>query len=69
MMSEATFRGLCLGRELQPFQFILQSYSKESIPVVGGCKVNINNQGQIAKLPLIIVAGTGTIFTEKQSAG
>ena len=52
--------------------FTRSIYSKCNIVksiVVGGCKVNINNQGQIAKLPLIIVAGTGTIFTEKHSAG
>ena len=40
LMSEATFRGLWPGRELQASQFCLQSYSKESIPVVGCCKVN-----------------------------
>ena len=35
LMSDATFRGLWPGRELQPSQVRLQSYSKESIPVVG----------------------------------
>ena len=45
LMSEATFSGLWLGRVLQPSQVRLQSYSKESIPVVGSRKVNINYQG------------------------
>ena len=34
-------------------------YSKESIPVRGCCKVNIDYQGQTAKIPLLIVAGSG----------
>ena len=59
LMSEATFSGLWPGRVLQPSQVRLQSYSKESIPVVGSRKVNINYQGQMARLPLLIVAGTG----------
>ena len=59
LMSEATFSGLWPGRVLQPSQVRLQSDSKESIPVVGSREVNINYQGQMARLPLLIVAGTG----------
>ena len=55
LISEATFSMLWPGRVLQSSQVHLQSYSKGPIPVVGGCKVKINYQGQIARLPLLIV--------------
>ena len=50
LMSEATFRCLWPGLDL--------AYSKEPIPVLGQCNVNIDNQGQTAKMPLFIVEGS-----------
>ncbi len=38
----------------------LCSYSKEPIPVVGCCQVNINYKGQSATVPLIVVQGAGS---------
>ena len=59
LMSEATYGELWPGRVLQPSQVRLQSYSKETIPVVGCCYVNLEYKGQTAKLPLLVVAGSG----------
>ena len=59
IMSEATFGELWPGPVLQPSQVRLQSYLKETIPVVGCCYVNLEYKGQTAKLPLLIVAGSG----------
>ena len=59
LMSEATYGELWPGRVLQPSQVRLQSYSKETIPAVGCCYVNLEYKGQTAKLPLLVVAGSG----------
>ena len=58
-MEVDTYGELWPGRVLQPSQVRLQSYSKETIPVVGCCYVNLEYKGQTAKLPLLVVAGSG----------
>ena len=37
----------------------LQTYSKEPIAVVGSTEVQVAYEGQIAKLPLVVVKGEG----------
>ena len=59
LMSETTFSGLWPGRSLQPSQVRLQSYLRETIPVVGCFCVNVDYNGQTCELPLVIVAGSG----------
>ena len=59
LMSETTFRGLWPGRDLRPSKVRLQTYSKQSIPVVGCCSVNAEYNGQSAEMPLLIVEGSG----------
>ena len=59
LMSQSTFQGLWPGRELQPSQGRLRAYTKETIPVVGCCNVNIEYNGQSAQLPLLVVGGSG----------
>ena len=60
IMSEATFRGLWPGRSLHASDVQLQSYSREPIPVVGCCYVNLGYKGQsVHNVPLIVVAGSG----------
>ena len=59
LMSETTFRGLWPGRDLRPSKVRLQTYSKQSIPVVGCCSVNVEYNGQSAEMPLLIVEGSG----------
>ena len=59
LMSQSTFQGLWPGRELQPSQVRLRAYTKEPIPVVGCCNVNIEYNGQSAQLPLLVVGGSG----------
>ena len=58
-VSESTFRGLWPRRDLTSTQVRLQSYSKEPIPVVGCCNVNVEYNGQTADVPLLIVQGSG----------
>ena len=59
LMSQSIFQGLWPGRELQPSQVRLRAYTKEPIPVVGCCNVNIEYNGQSAQLPLLVVGGSG----------
>ena len=60
IMSESTFKELWPGRSLHTTDVRLQSYSKEPIPVVGSCYVNIGYKGQSAKnVPMIVVGGSG----------
>ena len=58
-MSQTTFQGLWPGRGLQPSQVHLRAYTREQIPVVGCCNVNIDYNGQSAQLPLLVVGGSG----------
>ena len=58
-MSQTTFQGLWPGRGLQPSQVRLRAYTREQIPVVGCCNVNIDYNGQSAQLPLLVVGGSG----------
>ena len=60
IMSAATFHELWPGRNLDSTDVRLQSYSKEPIPVVGCCYVNLRYKGQsVEKVPLIVVEGSG----------
>ena len=59
LMSESTFRGLWPRRGLHPTQVRLRSYSKQLIPIVGCCHVNVDYNGQTAEMPLVIVEGSG----------
>ena len=58
-MSHATFTGLWPGRSLESTSVRLQTYSNAPIPVVGTCCVNVEYNGQMGQLPLVIVGGTG----------
>ena len=44
LMSEATYQRLWPRRELRTSQVRLQSYTKETIPVLGRCNVNVDYQ-------------------------
>ena len=60
LMSEKLFKSLWPGRSLQATEVRLCSYSKQNIPVVGCCYVNIVYKGlEFTQLPLFIVAGPG----------
>ena len=60
IMSEHTFKGLWPGRSLLSTDVRLQSYSKEPIPVVGCCYVNLGYKGQsVNNVPLVVVEGSG----------
>ncbi len=59
LMSANTLYRLWPGRKVQTTKVRLCSYSKEPIPVVGCCEVNINYKGQSATVPLIVVPGAG----------
>ena len=60
LMSEDTFRILWPGRSLDKCKVRLCSYSKQPIPVMGKCNVNITYKDQQGvNLPLIIVKGPG----------
>ena len=60
LMSETTFRTLWPRRSLVASEVRLCSYSKDPIPVVGQCNVNIEYKGRpTVQLPLIVVQGAG----------
>ena len=60
LMSETLFTELWPGRSLESTGVRLQSYSREPIPVVGCCYVNLAYNGQTApQMPLIVVRGSG----------
>ena len=60
VMSESQFRELWPGRSLEPTRVRLRSYTRDEIPVVGSCVVEVNHESQPARqLRLIIVAGSG----------
>ena len=60
LMSENIFNRLWPGRSLSTTKIRLCSYSKEPIPVVGCCNVNIAYKSQTAvNMPLIVVEGVG----------
>ena len=58
-MSENTFKTLWPGRSLQPSSVRLRTYLKETIPVVGCTNVNVDYNGQLCELPLVVVGGSG----------
>ncbi len=57
LMSANTLYRLWPGRKVQTTKVRLCSYSKEPIPVVGCCEVNINYKGQSATVPTDSCAG------------
>ena len=59
LMPESTFSTLWPGRSLQPSSTRLQTYLKETIPVVGCTCVNVDYNGQMCELPLVVVGGSG----------
>lgn len=60
IMSQSIFSQLWPGRSLYTTDVRLQSYSKEPIPVVGCCYVNLGYRGQtVNNVPLIVVQGSG----------
>lgn len=59
LMSESTFNTLWPGRSLQPSPVRLRTYLKETIPVVGCTCVNVEYNGQLCRLPLVVVSGSG----------
>lgn len=59
IMSESKFYNLWPGRSLDKTEVRLQSYSKETIPVLGSTQVSVCYDNQVAQLPLIVVKGTG----------
>ena len=60
LMSETTFRTSWPRRSLVASEVRLRSYTKDPIPVIGQCNVNIVYNDQTAEqLPLIIVKGAG----------
>lgn len=59
IMSETTCKKLWPSRELHPTEVRLQTYSKEPLSVLGCLNVNVEYEAQKAKLPLIVVKGSG----------
>ncbi len=59
IMSERVFKGLWPMRKLQPANLKLQTYSKQSLVVLGLVHVKVEYNGQIAQLPLVVVQGDG----------
>ena len=59
LMSESTFNTLWPRRSLQPSSVRLQAYLKETIPVVGCTCINVDYNGQLCELPLVVVGGSG----------
>ena len=59
LMPESTFNTLWPGRSLQSSSMRLQTYLKETIPVVGCTCVNVDYNGQVCELPLVVVGGFG----------
>ena len=59
LMSYSTFTGLWPGRSLESTAVKLQTYSRETIPVVGVRNVNVEYNGQLGQFPLAIVEGSG----------
>ena len=48
------------GEEPRAYRYHIQSYSREPIPLVGHCYVNLTYKGQEAsEIPLIVVEGSG----------
>ena len=59
IVSQATFEKLWPNRSVAPSTVRLQSYSGESIAVVGSIDMTVQYQQQSAELPLLIVQGDG----------
>ena len=59
LMSQSIFQGMWPGRDLQLSKVRLRAYTKELIPIVGCCNVNVEYNGQSAQLPLLVVGGSG----------
>ena len=59
LVSRVTFRKLWLERKLSQCKYRLQSYAEESITVLGCVEVEVQYKGQVTRLPLIMVEGSG----------
>ena len=59
LISRKTFQDLLPEETLQATHTQLRTYSGEPIPVVGQLEVDVGYEGQLAKLPLMVVEGEG----------
>jgi len=59
IMSKALHQRLWPTKELGTSYIRLQTYSREPLPVVGMREVEVKYESQGAKLPLVVVEGTG----------
>ena len=63
LVNEETYKQLCEGAEyhseLQKPNITLQTYTGESIEMVGSAKVQVEHNGQMLVLPLIVTKGNG----------
>ena len=59
IISEETYKKYFREIPLNPCTTKLHTYTKEAINVLGKIKVNVAYQGQHARLPLVVVKGTG----------
>ena len=59
LISRRTFQKLLPGETLQASHTQVRTYSGEPIPVVGQLEVEVGYEGQVAKLPLVVVEGEG----------
>ena len=64
LMSEKVFRELWPRRSLTTTKVRLCNYNKDPIQLVGCCEVHVVHRGQTAKLPLLVVEGSGLNFTD-----
>ena len=59
IMSEQQQRDIFLEAQLQPSQVVLQTYTAESVMVVGVLPVRVPYKGEEYELSLVIVGGNG----------
>ena len=59
LISQNTFKRFFPGTELQQSSTKLQSYSGESISVLGQLQVDVSYDNQCVELPLLVVSGKG----------
>jgi len=59
LVSQSTFRKLWPERKLSECKYRLRSYAEEPIKVLGCTEVELKYKGQEARLPLIVVEGSG----------
>lgn len=59
LLSEDTFNRLWQGAKLQKSAIKLQTYTGELIKVAGSTQAEVEHNGQVANLPLIVIQGEG----------